>query len=90
MLFGSTCTLSLVINLPQYRIMVANNTLAGLQLQSVLLTLPEKEIESCEQVFFSLSMKKKVIQPYSDVALDFVHHDDEERLQMLRSVFRSM
>jgi hypothetical protein len=31
--------------------------LAGLQLQSMLLTLLEKEIKSCEQVIFSLRMK---------------------------------
>jgi hypothetical protein len=60
------------------------------QLQSKLLTLLEKEIESCVQVIFSLRMKQTVIQPYFDVALYVVHHDDEYGLQMLRSVPRSI
>jgi hypothetical protein len=51
------------------------HALAGVQLQSVLLTMLENEIESCEQVIFSLSMKQTVIQPYFDVALDVVHAD---------------
>jgi hypothetical protein len=66
------------------------HALAGLQIQSVLLTFLEKEIEGCEQVIFSLRMKKTVIQPYFDVALDVVHHDDEHRLQILHSIPRFM
>jgi hypothetical protein len=56
------------------------HALAGVQLQSMLLTFLEEEIESCEQVIFSLRMKKAVIQPHFDVALNVVHHDDEHRL----------
>jgi hypothetical protein len=56
----------------------------------MLLTLLETEIESCEQAIFRLRMKQAVIQPYFDVALDVFHHDDEHRLQMLRSIPRSM
>jgi hypothetical protein len=37
----------------------------------------ENEIESCKQVILSLRMKPTVIQPYFDVALDVVHHDDK-------------
>jgi hypothetical protein len=33
------------------------HAISGVQLQSMLLTLLEKEIESCEQVTFSLRMK---------------------------------
>jgi hypothetical protein len=66
------------------------HALAGVQPQSMLLTFLEEEIESCEQVIFRLRMKKTIIQPYFDVALDVVHHDDEYRLQMLRSIPRSM
>jgi hypothetical protein len=56
----------------------------------MLMTLLEKEIESCEKVIFSLRVKQTVIQPYFDVALDVVHHDNEHRLQKLRSISRSM
>jgi hypothetical protein len=66
------------------------HALAGVQLQFMLLALLEKELGSCEQVIFSLRMKKTVIQPYFDVSLDVVHRDDENRLQMLRSIPRSM
>jgi hypothetical protein len=52
------------------------DALAGVQLQSMLLTFLEEEIESCEQVIFSLRMKKTIIQPHFDVALDVVHHDE--------------
>jgi hypothetical protein len=50
----------------------------------------EKEIENSEQVVFRFRMKQTVIQPYFDVALDVIHHDDEHKLQILRSVSRSM
>jgi hypothetical protein len=60
------------------------------QPQFILLTLLEQEIESCEQVIFSLRMKQTVIQPYFDVALDVVHPDLEHRLQITRSIPRSM
>jgi hypothetical protein len=53
------------------------HTLAGVQLQAILLTLLENEVESCEQVIFSFRMKLTVIQPYFDVAIDVVHHVDE-------------
>jgi hypothetical protein len=55
-------------------------------LQSILLTLLEKEIWSCEQVISSLRMNQTVIQPYFDVALDVIHHEDEHGLLLLRSV----
>jgi hypothetical protein len=64
--------------------------IAGVQLQSMLLTFLEKETESCEQVIFSLRMKWTVIQPYFEIALDVVHQDYEHRLQMLRRIPRSM
>jgi hypothetical protein len=63
---------------------------AGVQIQFKLLTLLEKEVESCEQVITSFRMKETFIQPYFVVALDVVCHDDEHRLQMLRSIPRSM
>jgi hypothetical protein len=66
------------------------HALAGEQLKSMLLTLIEKEVESCEQVIFSPRMIKKIIQSYFDVALDVFHQNDEHRLQMLRGVSRSM
>jgi hypothetical protein len=66
------------------------HALAGVQLQSMLLTFLEEEVESCEQVLFSLRMKKTAIQPHFDVALDVVRHDNEHRLQMLRRIPRSM
>jgi hypothetical protein len=48
----------LVINLPLYLTLVANNThlLAGSS-NPYFLALLEKEIESCEQVNFSLRMR---------------------------------
>jgi hypothetical protein len=52
----------------------------------MLLTLLENEVESCDRVIFNLSMKQTVIQPYFDVALDIFYYDNEQRLQMLRSV----
>jgi hypothetical protein len=78
-----------VINLPQYLTVVANNTHL-LAAYYMLLTLLEKEIESCEQIIFSLRMKETVIQPYYDFALDVIPHDNEHRLQTLRSIPRSM
>jgi hypothetical protein len=61
MFFGLKRTPSFVVDLPQYLIMVANkHTLAGVQLQSILLTFLEKEIESCEQVIFCLGMEQTV------------------------------
>jgi hypothetical protein len=56
----------------------------------MLLTFLEKEIDSCELVVFRHRMKYTVIQPYFDVALDVAHQNDELRLQILRSVPRSM
>jgi hypothetical protein len=56
----------------------------------MLPALLEEEIESCAQVIFRRHMKETVIQPFFDVALDVVHHDDEHRLQVLRSIPHSM
>jgi hypothetical protein len=36
--------------------------LAGVQLQSILLTLLEKDVKSCEKIIFSLLMEYTVIQ----------------------------